>query len=173
MNKFSLAAFLILFSFTTTTWKEFRSAEGRFRVLTPGDLILKKAKIKTNVGTLDYNTYYYQTKKGTGVYTYYAVQYYDYPEGTINMDSTSMINELLETTIVSSMASIKGELLYKSEVDGSAYPSRLWRMDFGNAFAKSKCFIKKDHFIMIQYITLKSNTSLDGDKFLNSLRILD
>ncbi len=173
MNSFLKATFLFITTISIPSWKEFRSAEGRFRVLTPGDLILKKAKIKTQVGTLDYNTYYFQTKKGGGVYTYYAIQYYDYPEGTIHQDSTALIEELMDTTVQSSLKSVKGELLYQSKVEDSNYPSRIWRMDFGNAFAKSKCFLNKNHFIMIQYITLKSNTSLDGDKFLNSLRILD
>ena len=57
-----LTLFFFTLNFTFQNWTEYKSFEGKFRVVTPGELTEKVDSIETEVGKLAYHTFVYQPK---------------------------------------------------------------------------------------------------------------
>ena len=72
-------------------WEEFKSYDGRFRVLTPGPLTQKVDSMETQVGKLAHHTFFYQPSDEKGDNLLYMLTYYDYPENSIHSDSTELL----------------------------------------------------------------------------------
>jgi hypothetical protein len=48
---------------TQPSWDVFQSFDGKFKILTPGEMVKKENPIKTEIGELNYITYLHQLEK--------------------------------------------------------------------------------------------------------------
>ena len=106
MNKFLLLLFssFLCLNFALQDWSEYKSFDGKFRVLVPAEMTAKVDSIQTEVGKLAYHTHLYQpTDVKTGENLIYMVSYVDYPEHSIHSDSTEILDEFFENTIESGL----------------------------------------------------------------------
>lgn len=155
-------------------WKVFKSNEGQFSILAPGEIIQDVKTIETDIGTIDYFSFYHAIDAGEEDNTVYAISYCEYPDQSVHSDSTDMLLEFFSATISQSIPE-GGKLIYESPEQIDGFPGRLWRTSYGDQkIVKSKAFLVEQRFYLIQVF---SNNKLanrrDGDKFLNSFRLLD
>ncbi len=157
-----------------STWREYKSFEGKFRVLVPeGEMIEKVSKIKTAVGELPYHTFLNRPKEKSPENVFYLVNYCDYPKGTFHPDSTELIKEFMTTTIESSAKSVGGIVTYSGDIEQLRSMGKIWRVQYNNdrALIKSKCFLVGDRFYMIQTMMLREKAmNPTADKFLDSFQ---
>ena len=155
-------------------WKEFRSYEGRFRVLIPGEMQRNERTIHTDIGEIKYVTHYYQNTESEVENNVYMVSYCDYPAHSIHSDSTDLIEEFFESTLESATKSISGELRYVDKMNYKDYPSRFWRIDYrsGTATIKTRAFLIKNRFYIVQ-AAMERGKSLNeaADKFMDSFAV--
>ncbi|MCP3933126.1 MAG: hypothetical protein GY705_28995 [Bacteroidetes bacterium] len=175
----------ILFSFSllafcsynaTGQWQEYKSFEGRFRVLTPGEFQENRDTVETPVGQLIYHTYFLQTDEKESENLFYMVSYCDYPENTFHADSTELLSAFFEETMNAAVESMKGELMYSSDIQFNSYQGKLWRINYldGQAIVKTKAILVNSRYYAIQTITFKE-LSLNhlSDEFLDSFQLLE
>jgi hypothetical protein len=156
-------------------WDVFQSFDGKFKVLTPGEMVTKENPIKTEIGELNYITFLHQPAEKNPDNLVYMVSYCDYPKYSIHSDSTELVEEFFKTTVETAVESVKGELSYSSEITMNEFPGRLWRVDYndGKALIKTKSFLVKNRYYSIQVISLKEKgMNLQVDKFLDSFSLL-
>ena len=156
-------------------WEEFKSYEGRFRVLVPGTLTQKTDSIATPIGHLAYHVFYYQPADSADNLIY-MLSYCDYPPFTLDADSTELLNEFFEATIESAVESVNGELAYASERPYLEYPGRIWRIDYlnGQAIIKTRALVVGNRYYALQTATVKPRSlNLSSDRFLDSFHLLE
>ena len=166
---------LISMSMTQPSWDVFKSFDGQFKILTPGEMIKKENLIKTEIGELNYITFLHQPTGKDPDNLMYVVSYCDYPKYSIHSDSTELLKEFFDTTVETSVESVKGKLSYSSQIKMNEFPGRLWRVDYndGNVLIKTRSFLVKNRFYSIQVISLKDKgMNLRIDKFLDSFSLL-
>jgi hypothetical protein len=172
--------FLLMFSFLTMvmaqpSWDVFQSFDGKFKILTPGEMVKKENPIKTEIGELNYITYLHQPTRKNPDNLVYMVSYCDYPKYSIHSDSTELVKEFFKTTVETAVESVEGELSYSSDITMNEFPGRLWRVDYndGKALIKTKSFLVKNRYYSIQVISLKDKgMNLQIDEFLDSFSLL-
>jgi len=172
----SLLLTLCLFSFTQSDWTRYVSYEGKFSILTPGELQEKVNIIPTEVDSLAYHSFFYQPINKEPENFVYLVSYVDYPDLTFHADSTDLINDFFETTIQGATESLNGELRYTDEISLSDHPGRMFRIDYinGEAVMKTKAFLVGNRYYSIQVATHQQKSrNLDIDKFLNSFKVIE
>ena len=77
----SLLVLLSTLTLMTLTWKEFKTYEGKFRVLTPtGEMTEKVKKISTGLGEVSYHTFMNRPEEKNPDCVFYVVNYCDYPQ---------------------------------------------------------------------------------------------
>ena len=164
----------------STEWTVFKSNEGRFSILTPGNIIQDVKSFETDIGSIDYYTFYHAVHPGVEEQpdkqennTVFSVSYCEYPEYTVHSDSTDMLLEFFSATIQQSIPE-GGKLVYASPEQIDGFPGRLWRTSYGEAkVVKSKSFLVNNRFYLIQvFSNNKRANRRDGDKFLDSFRLL-
>ena len=160
-------------------WELFVSVDGRFKVLAPGEMRLHVQEMETPIGDIDYHTYVHQADAEDTTAAdnlVYMVSYCDYPEGAVHSDSTDLLEDFFDTTINTAINSVDGELVYLDEQTKRDYPGRIWRIDYkdGEASIKTKAFLIKQRFYVVQVVTLKDkrlNPLID--RFLDSFAVTD
>jgi hypothetical protein len=160
----------------TEDWQDFRSLEGKFSILFPGEPQLKVDTISTAVGPLAYHTYLYQTQDTTADNLVYLLSYCEYPEGTFHKDSTSLIDEFFEVTIDASVEAVHGELAYHTERNYRSHPGRFWRINYrsGNAVLKTRAFLVGQRYYSVQVATIRPRSlNTAGDRFMDSVRVIE
>lgn len=159
-----------------TRWEEFRSYEGRFRVLAPGSFRLKTDSIATDVGTLAWHTYFFDDPTREAENAVYMLSYVDYPEGSIHHDSTELVSALFDATVEESAFSVAGGVTWSNRIRLGQYPGMFWRVDYkdGRAVIKTKAFVAGNRYYAIQ-VVMRRERSLNtaADKFLESLRLFE
>jgi hypothetical protein len=172
-----MKSLLILLSscvFTLLTWKEFKSFEGKFRVLTPtGEMTEKISKIKTGLGEVAYHTLMHRPEEKNPDCVFYVVNYCDYPQGTFPADSTELISEFLNETVTGSVKAVHGTLTYQSDIQMLMNKGKIWRVQYNGdrALIKSKCFLVGDRFYLVQAMMKKEKSmNPSADKFLDSFQ---
>lgn len=169
-----LTSFFFL-NFTIQNWQEYKSFDGKFRVLVPAEMTAKVDSIQTEVGKLAYHTHLYQpAKEKEAENLIYMVSYVDYPEYSIHSDSTELLKEFFDNTIESATEAVMGNLIYASETSLNDYPGRLWRIEYleDRAVIKTKAFLVKNRYYAIQTICLKERAlNTASDTFFDSFRI--
>lgn len=165
------ALFLVLTPFLTD-WEEFRSENGRFRVIAPQKMEHKVDSSNTAVGDLIYHTYYTQGAMNQ----IYMITYCDYPEGSIHADSTDLVEDFFDVTIASAAESVKGEILYiHKEKLQKEYVGKRWRIDYmdGAAIIRTRAFVIGNRYYSIQVVSSRANSvNSDTQRFMNSFQIL-
>lgn len=178
MRKIITLSILILSAFGGTsqsTWEVFQSFDGKFKVLSPGEMIKKENPIKTEIGDLNYITYLYQSIEKDPDNLVYMVSYCDYPKYSIHSDSTELVEEFFNTTVETAVESVGGELSYSSEISLNGFPGKLWRVNYneGKALIKTKSFLVGNRYYSIQVVSLKEKgINLQIDQFLDSFSLL-
>ncbi|MEL6864044.1 MAG: hypothetical protein AAFP19_06485 [Bacteroidota bacterium] len=171
---------LMAFSFIAwqnSTWKEFTSYEGRFRILAPGEMELKTRTIETAIGDIDYFTYLYQPEEKNPDNLAYMISYCDYPEYSVHSDSSDLIMAFFNTTVETAIKSVEGELMYTTDIQlEQQYPGRLWRINYNEdqASIKTKAYLVGRRYYSVQAITIRGK-SLNPyiDKFLDSFSLIE
>jgi hypothetical protein len=156
-------------------WKEFKSYEGNFRVLTPAPLKEKIDSIETQIGRLAYHTFFYQSPMNDAENVLYMVSYCDYPEGTVHSDSTEMLEEFFTTTMEAAAESVDGELIYSNDVEIGEYPGKFWRINYlrGQAVIKTKAFLVKNRYYAVQTIMFREmSLNPKSNRFMDSFDLL-
>ena len=170
----SLLILLSSLTFTALTWKEFKTYEGKFRVLTPtGEMTEKVKNIKTGLGEVAYHTFMNRPEEKNPDCVFYVVNYCDYPKGTFPADSTDLINEFLDETVKESVKAVGGILTYQSDIQILTNKGKIWRVQYNGdrALIKSKCFLVGDRFYLVQTMMKKEKSmNPSADKFLDSFQ---
>lgn len=172
--------YILFFSFLNffcqTSWEEFISLSGRFKILTPGPLMEQVDSIETQVGKIAYHTYFHQTeenrKKGHQIY---MVSFCDYPEGIIFADSTGLVGEFFDETMQAASEVVEGEVVYSTDIQLEENPGRFWRIDYleGNAIIKTKAYVVGNRYYSVQVITTKVQNKTElNNQFLDSFELL-
>lgn len=157
-------------------WEEFRSYEGRFRVLFPGEPIFNVDTIETPLGNLAYHTYYYQPKDSTSDNLLYLLSYCDYPENIFHADSSDLIEAFFETTVEAATEALYGELIYSTDRDYLDHPGKFWRIDYldGQAVMKTRAFLIGQRFYSLQAASYKGKSlNPSTDRFIDSIYIVE
>lgn len=153
-------------------WTVFKSSEGQFSILAPGEITQDKKTIETDIGTIDYHSFYHAINAGEEDNTVFAVSYCEYPKYTVHSDSTDMLLDFFATTVAQSIPE-GGKLVYESPEQIDGFPGRLWRTSYDEfKIVKSKAFLVENRFYLIQvFSNTKRANRRDGDKFLESFRL--
>ncbi len=154
---------------------EFTNLEGRFTILAPGEFTEKTDTVSTAVGQLVYHVYFHQTAEKEADNLFYMVSWCDYPEGAFHPDSTQLQAEFFQTTMETAAASVKGKLVYSTDIQLEKYPGKFWRIDYldEKAVIKTKAFLAGDRFYSVQTVSYQTkNINSAGDRFFDSFRIL-
>lgn len=159
-------------------WEEFKSFEGRFRVLAPEALKPAVDTVETPVGALTYHTYYYQPprEEKSAENLMYMVSYCDYPEGSIHADSTELLETFFETTMESGAFSINGELIYQTERNLGGAKGAYWRIDYlkGDAVLKTWALVDGSRFYSVQTATVATRSlNRSSDRFFDSFTLIE
>ncbi|MDX1943493.1 MAG: hypothetical protein SFU99_23200 [Saprospiraceae bacterium] len=157
-------------------WREFNSYDGRFSILSPGEMKEKIDSIQTPIGILTYHTFFFQANQENADNVLYMLSYCDYPEGSMHSDSTELLQEFFDATLESATASVKGELMYERNAKYKNYPGKIWRIDYldGKALIKTKAFVIERRYYTIQTITRKDRSlNFSSEKFLDSFKLLE
>jgi len=173
-----LCLFTPLLSAQNNQWKEVKSYQGRFRIMSPGPMKSKVDTVQTAVGELAYNIHYYQPPdEGRSAHNLlYMVTYCDYPQGALHEDSTELLQEFFDATMESAASAVLGEVKYDAERDYRAKPGRFWRIDYldGEAVIKTWGIVAGRRYYSVQTITVASRSlNKVSDHFLDSFRIID
>lgn len=171
-----IPAILFLLPFLVQTgWTEFKSYDGNFRVLCPGELTEKIDTIDTEVGEVAYHTFVYQPPERDAANLVYLVSYCDYPEGIVFADSTGLVDDFFQETMDAAAFSIDGELMYSTDIQLDTFPGKLWRIDYlnGQAVIKTKAYLVGNRYYSLQTVTSKSrNINPASETFFDSFRLL-
>ena len=131
--------------------------------------------IKTEIGELNYITFLYQSKEKESDNLLYIVSYCDYPKNSIHSDSTNLLKEFFATTVETAVESVKGKLIYSSEIIQDDFPGMLFRVDYNEdkASIKTKAVVVENRFYSIQVISHKEKSlNVQVDKYLDSFSLI-
>lgn len=155
-------------------WKEYKSVEGKFQVLTPGDFDKAVDTVRTDLGKLAYHILVYNNTQKNAENLFYMITFCDYPPGTIHSDSTALLKDFFEASIDQAASSVKGEVVYQSDVSLQGYPGKVWRINYlrDQAVIKTKAFMAGNRFYTIQTVTLKDMAmNAASERFFDSFLI--
>ena len=157
------------------SWISFSPVKGGFSVEVPDSMQYSSQELKVPIGTILYHTYFFKDDREADN-NLYQVQYFDYPEGTVNSDSTELVDLVLSENIRSAENSVKGELLYQHKETLSGYPGVLFKISFedGDAAIKSKMFIRESRFYSISVAGARDKSLNQAvERFLDSFIFVD
>lgn len=155
-------------------WKEYKSVEGKFQVLTPGDFDKAVDTVRTDLGKLAYHILVYNNTQKNAENLFYMITFCDYPPGTIHSDSTALLKDFFDASIDQAASSVKGEVMYQSDVSLQGYPGKVWRINYlrDQAVIKTKAFMVGNRFYTIQTVTLKDMAmNAASERFFDSFLI--
>ena len=159
----------------TNPWKEYKSLEGKFSVLTPGEFDKAVDSVQTPLGKLAYHILVYNNTQKNAENLFYMITFCDYPTGTIHSDSTDLLKDFFAASIDQAASSVKGELAYQGDILQQGFPGKIWRINYlrGQAVIKTKAFMVRNRFYSIQTVTLKDMAiNAASDRFFDSFLIL-
>lgn len=163
---------LLFLNLLPTQWHIFKDFNGKFSIEIPCEKMEEKVQtIQTAIGNLEYHTFVCTPEDKDAENKVYIISYVDYPQEMLHPDSSQLKNEVLETSIASSVESLNGTLIYKDNIELKGEKGLFWRTDYnrGNAIMKTKAFIVKNRLYMVQVATQKARSrNLEADKYLNS-----
>lgn len=162
-----------ILSIISLNWTVFTSENGGFSVMTPGDLDLQVQSIPTQVGEIQLHTYTHKVPDSTAQVFQYSVTYYEYPEILIPADSTEMLAQFFDETLVAIAERLDGRIVYSEPVPFQDYPARLTRISYHeDKYAlKNKMVLANNRFYLIEVFST-SDKVVDDDinKFIDSFK---
>jgi len=138
----------------------------------PGIPKAKTQQIQTEIGPVDYHSYISDGGASQQHYTF-VVNFADYPEGALSLDSADFVKEFFESSIEQATAQLAGTMIYKTDVTLGEIPGMLYRIDYGNSMTvKSKVLLHGKRFYLLQaFYQRDKERGFEADKFLNSFRV--
>lgn len=167
---------LITVAYEYDQWEDFRSYEGRFRVLMPGEVIENTQLMEMPIGEVRFHTFYCELKDPGADNLVYILSYCDYPEGGMHSDSTQLLADFFDATLEGAAESVTGKVIYSQDHSYKNYPGRVWRIDYleGKAVIKTRAFMVGQRFYSLQTITTKERSLNNStEKFFESFRLFD
>lgn len=160
-----------------SSWQTFRSVEGGFEVDVPGKMEHNIQQIRTDMGEINYHTYYLATQNDKQGNFFFQVSYYESEALTIPSDSSELLNKFFEATVEQAATSVSGQVLILDEIRYQGrYPGRFWRIHYndGRSVLRTKAYLVGDKFYSIQ-VAVDSDFSLDKDidHFIDSFKLID
>lgn len=156
-------------------WQPFVSLEGGFQILAPGDLQHKVQEIETEMGTIDYHTYFLATTGDSVGNFVYMVSFYRAESLEIPKDSVDLLKDFFDVTVEQAAQSVSGEVvIYDDLIYRYKYPGRFWRIHYneGASVLKTRVYLIDGTFYSIQVATdASSSLSDDIDRFLDSFKL--
>jgi hypothetical protein len=158
-------------------WTEFNEIDGRFRLLTPAEMMHKIDTVETDLGRQAYHTFFFQVPdKDEAENIIYAISYVDYPEGSLHHDSLTLVREFLAGTEEEAAAAVGGEVIYGADKQISGFPARLWRIDYpskgGTASARTLAGVAGNRYYELKVFSLRAaGLNKSADRFFDSVRI--
>lgn len=136
----------------------------------PGKMELYTDTIPTDIGQMVYYTYICKDSV-----LQYQLSYCQYPEGSLDSDSTDLLREFFSTTISASVEKLQGVQRYASEIVQFGFPGWFWRIDYGHSkFSKTKSFVAGRHFYKLQVSgSAKNDQDPSANLFFDSFQFLD
>ena len=155
----------------STGWKPFLSDGGKFQVLVPGEMSEKIDSVITPIGQLFRHTFI--CKDGTDLL--YMINYVDYPEQSLPVDSLDFLQDFLQATVEEEVSASGGELVFEERADILGFPGKIWRINVPatRSVIRSRAFIAGDRFYALRTIASRAKAlNPSGDRFLSSFRIV-
>ncbi|MBK8506571.1 MAG: hypothetical protein IPL46_32870 [Saprospiraceae bacterium] len=156
-------------------WQPFVSLEGGFQILAPGELQHKVQEIETEMGTIDYHTYFLATKGDSLGNFVYMVSFYRSESLQIPTDSIDLLKDFFNASVEQAAQSVVGEVvIYDDLIYQYKYPGRFWRIHYneGASVLKTRVYLIEGTFYSIQVATdASSSLSNDIDRFMNSFKL--
>ena len=152
-------------------WKEFRSKEGGFTVLTPVTPVYRKQASTTPGGTFEAHLF-----TATAALLNYAVIYLDLPEAQVAESGPATV---LEANRDSFVEGARGKLAADQKVTLEGHPGREFRVERpGDAQAPAKEYRVRQYLVrnrLYQVIAVSprvESPSPDQERFLRSFKLL-
>lgn len=173
MNSIYILSSLLL---TGWTWDTFRSIEGAFEIHTPAPMEHTVQQITTDLGDIDFHTYYLAVEREDRGNFFFQVSFYESEALQIPPDSLQLLADFFEATIEQAALSVSGEVVILDDINyQDKYPGRFWRIHYngGRSVIKTKAYLVKNRFYSVQ-VAVDADFSLDGDidRFMNSFKLL-
>lgn len=153
-------------------WQKMSFELGNVEVYVPGEMQLHIDTLTTEVGVMDYYTFFYEDKENKLVYT---LNYCEYPAGSLPQDSTDLIKDFFDTTVESTAISVQGIMVYQNDITYDEYPGRQWRIHFaeGEGVIKSNAYVVGDRYYNLS-VTSHKDQALDKrvNRYLASFSLL-
>lgn len=174
MPAFSFARPAITLDSTQLPLQLFTSYEGAFSIKTPAVFQEKTDTIDTALGNIIYHTFYCVATNSNADNQVYMVNYCDYPAGAFPQDSTDLIKAFFEATVEEAASSVRGDIVYASDISIQGYPGKIWRINYLNekAVIKTKACLVGNRYYAVQVATQKEKSLNNlADRFLDSFYI--
>ncbi|MEZ4909618.1 MAG: hypothetical protein R2774_02025 [Saprospiraceae bacterium] len=176
MRGILLIAYFIL-SYTLCSSQEFkifRPLDADISFLAPCDMEYATKDVLTEIGKLK-TASWSCVSNSDGRQFAYVVTYTEYPEGTLPIDSTDLLQTVLDESILQNVSDIKGDLVYKVSSPYQNYIGMLYRASFqeNKAILKARFILIHDILYNLQvYAPTENSLSDDIDAFLNSFEYM-
>ena len=147
-------------------WKEFRSAEGGFVVLLPGDPSVDKKQMPTDFGPIEMNMY---TVTGENIYC--SVAFYDVPAG-LNKPSDQLLEDTCNGFIKGANLSEKAE---RRVITLGAYPGRelIGESPDGSFLLMARYYlVNKRIYLVMVGTAIADASSPEVGRYLDSFKLL-
>ncbi|MCB0685676.1 MAG: hypothetical protein KDC53_04100 [Saprospiraceae bacterium] len=175
MTSFSLLVFT-LFP-VLPVWQTFSNVEGGFEVESPGVMQHNIQQIQTDLGEIDYHTFYLSTQNDKKGNFFFQISYYQSDALEMPLDSTELISDFFAATVEQAAMSLSGEVLILDEIKfQNKFPGRFWRIHYngGKTVMKTKAYLVNNRFYSIQ-VAVDADFSLDKDidRFIDSFKLIN
>ncbi|HEB62146.1 MAG TPA: hypothetical protein ENI82_03245 [Bacteroidetes bacterium] len=128
----------------------------------------------TDLGTIDFNMCYVESKLNADPNQLYTLGFSDYPANSIHSDSTDKVDAFLQSSLEGALQNLKGKLISKKEITMNAYKG----LDFEISFQEEaivdhfQTYLVKNRLYVLQVITLATEKDNDWlEKFFSSFHL--
>ena len=128
----------------------------------------------TELGTIDFNLCYVESKLNADPNQFYTLGYSDYPINTIHSDSTAKVDAFLQSSLDGALQNLNGKLLSKKEITINGYKGLDFEISMQDESIVDhfRTYLVKNRLYVLQVITLldeKDNQWMD--KFFGSFHL--
>lgn len=128
----------------------------------------------TELGTIDFNICYVESKLNADPNQLYTLGYSDYPINTIHSDSTASVDAFLQSSLDGALLNLNGKLLSKKEITMNGYKGLDFEISISDESIVDhfQTYLVKNRLYVLQVITLKDEKDNQWmEKFFNSFHL--
>lgn len=154
--------------------EKFSPAGYGFTVLVPGKMEYGLKHVLTDLGEIKTTTYLY---KGEDIDPdpVLIINITDYPDGVLEADSISLMEDFFSTSLESIREKLVGETIYYADISNLYSPGKIYKIHYnhGQAMVKGKMFVSNDKFYSVQaFSSFTKSNAKEIDTFLDSFELL-